>query len=927
MTEATARQDERRRHPRSEVVATAVVLATNKYAGHYLVENLSAGGALLVGDAELEPGERLKMLLQLPGRKPISLSAEVVRRQVNDAQECLFAVAFRHLSAGIEDTIQQVVLATLERLHDASQPEVLVVDDSREVGTHRLSPVALCAAFPRSDYSGDSAPRPGPRWTGQFAGARYAGARIKGRQDDVCRAEGIDPDAVPYGVTVCVVDLADVTGEDGDYEWHVRNPRRVEPVPVTGYAAVYNVDDELIHYVDGRHDEAPAVEAPVQPETPRPKRRRARGPAAEKVFPLGLVCEKGLIYYIKRGAVWAVPKKKPGKPKGKPRMITDAGIQQDDRFLYFLDQDGDISRTPKELVPELFDEDDEPPDRLQSEQETDDADSETDEDEAKPFLEQSEEEQEESVWEYLLGRGPLRKEEAIRIAAAALGADLPDQAGAKEGSPIWCGVDAAIARAVRHERFDRPARMKVRAVSPALDTYTSRLWQMCVLGAISEAPIDEEAAVIVVAYWAREMVGLDMQRFRSDGKVAGAIREVIKAALDANLLERVGRYRLRRTAAGLEALIEEFAEDAASASELESASPAEVSSDEDLADGDSDGEGEKPAVDEPEADATPTSPVMRVVEEPRELSEDEQLLVIQLPESFDDNDAGWMVERHLAISIATLLPHFADKKAPGKIWPIFLASGRPHVQDLSLWVGVPRGMPQDFVDVLRKGLEEQGAKSSIELDVVHGNGFRPLMVWTDEGLEVPLGNDCCLDDAALAAFDDISAIIRRPLTFARRSKAAKGAQLTELLFGDPDEVAKKYATDLGRKLLQETKSGARFRFTLLALHQLVKFPDDSMTASGLLTLDCPYGVALAFDSERIRQLLALMPEDVTFKRLRRPTDEQVLDLDAPLPVGMVARLGEPQEDEKGPVVPFIVEEFVKAEERAELRSLDDGIGA
>lgn len=132
MTSAIAR-DERRRHPRSEVVGTALVLAANKYSGLYLVENLSAGGALLVGEARLQPGERLKVVLQLPGRKPISVSAEVLRRQVNDAQECLFAVAFQHLSPDIEDTIQQVVLATLERLHDASHPEVLVIDDSRQV--------------------------------------------------------------------------------------------------------------------------------------------------------------------------------------------------------------------------------------------------------------------------------------------------------------------------------------------------------------------------------------------------------------------------------------------------------------------------------------------------------------------------------------------------------------------------------------------------------------------------------------------------------------------------------------------------------------------------------------------------------------------------------------------------------------------------
>lgn len=66
------------------------------------------------------------------------------------------------------------------------------------------------------------------------------------RQDDECEEEGLDPKALVYGAAVCVVDLWKITGEAGDYEWHVRSPRRVEPVALRGYAAIYNVDDAKI---------------------------------------------------------------------------------------------------------------------------------------------------------------------------------------------------------------------------------------------------------------------------------------------------------------------------------------------------------------------------------------------------------------------------------------------------------------------------------------------------------------------------------------------------------------------------------------------------------------------------------------------------------------------------------------------------------
>lgn len=71
------------------------------------------------------------------------------------------------------------------------------------------------------------------------------------RHDDDCAEKGLDPEALGYGVAVCVADFWKVTGDDGDYCWHLRNPRRVEAFRVKGYASIYHVDDNLIRFSRG----------------------------------------------------------------------------------------------------------------------------------------------------------------------------------------------------------------------------------------------------------------------------------------------------------------------------------------------------------------------------------------------------------------------------------------------------------------------------------------------------------------------------------------------------------------------------------------------------------------------------------------------------------------------------------------------------
>lgn len=71
---------------------------------------------------------------------------------------------------------------------------------------------------------------------------------------------------------------------------------------------------------------------------------------SDKIARLGIERDNDLMYYIKNGDVWAVPRKQKGQPKGKPRKIAPTGLELDySRYLYFLDGDGDVARKARAL--------------------------------------------------------------------------------------------------------------------------------------------------------------------------------------------------------------------------------------------------------------------------------------------------------------------------------------------------------------------------------------------------------------------------------------------------------------------------------------------------------------------------------------------------------------------------------------------------
>jgi hypothetical protein len=77
--------------------------------GAYLLRNLSAGGACLVGDNNLATGQIVQLLLQV-GNALRSIEAEVVRQDRLPSDEHSFAVAFRKLSPDLEDSVQDLAL-------------------------------------------------------------------------------------------------------------------------------------------------------------------------------------------------------------------------------------------------------------------------------------------------------------------------------------------------------------------------------------------------------------------------------------------------------------------------------------------------------------------------------------------------------------------------------------------------------------------------------------------------------------------------------------------------------------------------------------------------------------------------------------------------------------------------------------------------
>jgi CheY-like chemotaxis protein len=145
---------ELRRHSRSEVVATAVVFSSGQMHGNFLVQDLSVGGACLMGHLDAMPGMKLTVLLTFPGRIAFSVAAVVVRHDALGPTRERTAVTFVDLTAEQEDSIQEAIVAALERERARLLATVLVIsadDESRgalEYDLRALGVEAVAVATP-----------------------------------------------------------------------------------------------------------------------------------------------------------------------------------------------------------------------------------------------------------------------------------------------------------------------------------------------------------------------------------------------------------------------------------------------------------------------------------------------------------------------------------------------------------------------------------------------------------------------------------------------------------------------------------------------------------------------------------------------------------------------------------------------------------
>ena len=85
---------ERRQAERARVVGSAIVLTKDRYVGTFLLENVSADGALLAGDSEVSVGEQVRVMLQVHGSPRIGVRGKIARHAERDGQH-VFALSFK----------------------------------------------------------------------------------------------------------------------------------------------------------------------------------------------------------------------------------------------------------------------------------------------------------------------------------------------------------------------------------------------------------------------------------------------------------------------------------------------------------------------------------------------------------------------------------------------------------------------------------------------------------------------------------------------------------------------------------------------------------------------------------------------------------------------------------------------------------------
>lgn len=117
---------ERRHSFRVHVPARASVWSKGELRGSYEVWDLSIGGCLLQGPTQRPLGEQVDVMLHLPHRTALALSARVCR-----SSEGLLGLAFEAPTPRAEDCIQELVFEAIASKFDPSLRKIALVIEPR----------------------------------------------------------------------------------------------------------------------------------------------------------------------------------------------------------------------------------------------------------------------------------------------------------------------------------------------------------------------------------------------------------------------------------------------------------------------------------------------------------------------------------------------------------------------------------------------------------------------------------------------------------------------------------------------------------------------------------------------------------------------------------------------------------------------------
>lgn len=151
------------------------------------------------------------------------------------------------------------------------------------------------------------------------------------------------------------------------------------------------------------------------------------------------------------------------------------------------------------------------------------------------------------IWSILFGKGALSDYFAAHTAVKELHlAGVLKARAARVGSPIANIVQASIERGIQLGLFDRPREGFVRAILQKPEYYEDEDWQMCVLAGVTDEPQRQREAVANAALWAKDTLGLEIDRLEPSDKINTYLSAALETAIRKDLIKKTGRGYIQR---------------------------------------------------------------------------------------------------------------------------------------------------------------------------------------------------------------------------------------------------------------------------------------------------------------------------------------------------------------------------------------------